>query len=258
MYYPTQIPYILNQEFSRNMKYSETSAEECGGFVICFWDMQPLSGCMFSVENIIAADACIDLIVDYDEKNIGFAGMSRTEFHFRQDLPNRSFGVRMMPGAFHQLTGLPAAAAMDTFLPIESVFTCFDQERFFSLSFAQAKEYVKSFFVRLTENKTPGTFTALFNELSQNMPATVNELCQRIHFGPRQCQRLFAKHYGISPKMALSIVRFQRCMGILTSPESKPADIRNVTGYYDQPHFIKDFKRNIGITPLELIRIYRT
>lgn len=258
MYYPVQIPYILNQEFSQNMKYSEPSAVECGGFVICFWDMQPLSDCKLSVENIIAADACIDLVVGYDEKSIGFAGMRKTEFHFKHDLPNRSFGARMMPGAFHQLTGLPAVAAMDTFLPMESVCTCFDQALFFSRPFEQAKEYFKSFLVRHTENKTPDTFTALFNELSQNIPTTAKELYQRLHFSPRQCQRLFAKHYGISPKMALSIVRFQKCMEILTSPKAKPADILNVTGYYDQPHFIKDFKRNIGITPLELIRIYQT
>lgn len=257
MYYPIQIPYILNREFSENMKYTETSAAECGGFVICFWEMQPLNNTQLSIENVIATDACIDIVALFDEKTIGFAGMSRTEFHFRQDIPNRSFGARMMPGAFHQLTGFPATAAMDTFLPIEAVFGDFDRSLFFSLPIGQAKEYFRNFISDRTQRKTTNTFITLFNTLSDNTPANTKELYQLLHFSPRQCQRLFAKHYGITPKMVLSVIRFQKCLEILTSPKAKPADILNVTGYYDQPHFIKDFKRNIGITPLELIRIYQ-
>ena len=258
MYYPIQIPYILNPEFSINMKYTETSIEECGGFVICFWEMQPLSDCKLSVTNIIATDACIDLVVSFDEKNIGFVGMSKTEFNFELKLPNRSFGVRMMPGAFHQLTGLPAAAAMDTFLPIEAAFNDFDSTLLFSLPFERAKEYFKNFFTDQTKGKSPDQFTTLFHTLSKEIPSTVSALCHLLHFSPRQCQRLFQLHYGITPKMALSIIRFHKCMEILTSPKAKPSDILNVTDYYDQPHFIKDFKRNIGITPLELIRTYQT
>ena len=258
MYYPIQVPYILNREFSQNMKYTEEPAGECGGFVICFWEMQPLSDRKLSVKNIIATDACIDLVASFDEKNIGFVGMSKTEFDFELELPSRSFGARMTPGAFHQLTGLPAAAAMDGFLPVEAAFKEFDSTLFFSLPFEQAKEYFKKIVAGHTEGKIPGQFTKLFHTLSKETPQTVTELCHLLHFSPRQCQRLFRLHYGITPKMALSIVRFHKCMEILVSPKAKLSDILKATNYYDQPHFIKDFKRNIGITPLELIRTYQT
>ncbi len=258
MYYPIQIPYILNMEFSRNMQYIEESADDCGGFAICYWEMQPLSERKLSVANIIATDACIDLVTGFDERSIGFVGMSTTEFNFELELPSRSFGVRMMPGAFHQLTGLPASAAMDSFLPVEAAFNDFDRVLFFSLPFEHAKEYFKQIFVRHTQDKSPDEFTLLFHMLSVETPSTVTELCRKLHLSPRQCQRLFGLHYGITPKMALSIVRFHKCMEILTSPKAKPSDILSVTGYYDQPHFIKDFKRNIGITPLELIRTYQS
>jgi len=239
------------------MRYTETAAVQCGGFVICFWEMQPLTNSKLSVENVIAADACIDIVVLFDEKSIGFAGMSKTEFHFIHDLPNRSFGARLMPGAFHQITGLPATAAMNGFLPLEAVFKDFNKSVFFSLAFEQAKEFLKYSLSEKTRTMVPDTFTTLFNTLSESTPATAKELYQMLHFSPRQCQRLFEKHYGISPKMALSILRFQKCLQILTSPKAVPADILNATSYYDQPHFINDFKRNIGLTPLELIHIYR-
>lgn len=257
MYYPIQIPFILNAEFSQNAKYLEVSAEECNGFVICFWEMLPLSDRSISITNIIATDACIDLVANYEAKEIGFAGMSKTTFDFNLELPSRSFGARLMPGAFHQITGLPASAAMDTFLPVDEAFKDFDTEAFFSLSFDEAKAYFKKVLVEHTQNKTPDTFTSLFNILSENIPSSVDELGDFLHFSPRQCQRLFQQHYAISPKKALSIIRFHRCMEILASPQATPSDILKATNYYDQPHFIKDFKQNLGITPLELIHAYR-
>ena len=258
MYYPTQIPYVLDQEFSQSMKYTEEPAASCGGFVICFWEIRPFSNNKTSARNVIAADGCIDLVVNYDEKTIGFAGMSKTVFDFRQDLSARFFGARMMPGAFFQLTGLPASAVMDSFLPIKMAFKDFDESRFFALPFARAREYFKHYLARKTEDKKPDKFTSLFCLLSGDPPATAKELYEILHVSPRQCQRVFAKHYGITPKMVLSIIRFQKCLKILTSPKASAAAILNATNYYDQPHFINDFKRNIGLTPQELIAKYQS
>lgn len=257
MYYPIQIPYILNREFSEHMKYSEDTNGDYNGFVICFWEMRPLTDKRLTVNNIIAADGCIDLVVEFDGRMIAFVGMRKTVFDFKLDLPSRSFGVRMAPGAFHQLTGLPAVAAMDTLLPIAEVFPDFDCESFFSLPYEHAKEYFKTFLFETTKNNSPNMFTGMFHAIYENTPDTTKELYQTLNFSPRQCQRLFMKHYGINPKMVLSIIRFQKCMEILTSHKASPGDILNATNYYDQPHFINDFKRNMGITPLELIRIYR-
>ena len=257
MYYPVQIPYILNKEFSENIFYSEEIVEEFNDFAICFWMMQPITECKLSVKNIIAADGCIDLVVDFDKKEIGFAGMSKTNFDFVIELPARSMGIRMMPGAFHQLTGLFASEAMDGFLEIEKVFPEFEKNFFFQLSFEKAMEYLKVFFADYVREKNPDVFTRLFDVLSQNTVETTKGLYEVLHFSPRQCQRIFAKCYGITPKMVLSIVRFQKCLEILTSTNAKPIDILSIANYYDQPHFINDFRRNMGITPLELIKDYQ-
>jgi AraC-like DNA-binding protein len=57
--------------------------------------------------------------------------------------------------------------------------------------------------------------------------------------------------------MALCLIRFQKCLEILTGGKAAPSDILNITAYYYQSHFIKDFKRNVGLTPFELIRRYK-
>lgn len=257
MYYPIQIPYILTNAFSEYMAYSEMVSRECLDFVICFWKMIPQSSAAVPIRNIIVADGCIDLVVNYDDKEIGFSGMSKTEFSFIVNMPKHFMGARLAPGAFHQLTGLSAGAAMDAYLPVESVWADFDRIYFFSLPFAAAQAYLVDYFSRKAAHLSPNSFTKLFHTLFEDIPYTTQDLCQLLHVGPRQCQRIFAKHYGISPKMALSILRFQKALQILTAENAQPSDPLSSTCYYDQPHFIRDFKKNIGITPLELIRAYQ-
>jgi len=258
MYYPLQIPYILNQAYADHMQYQETPAAECSGFVLCFWEMHSVTKYAAAVRNIVVSDACIDIVADYKNQVIGFSGMSRTEFNYTFSLPAYFIGARLMPGAFHQLTGLPAAAAMDRFLPFGEVCQDFDQSLFFALPFEQAKRYLMEYMAKMTRAKVPDPMTALFHLLADQSVTTAAGLYQLMHFSPRQCQRLFDKHYGITPKMALCIVRFQKCLELLTSPKALPGDVRDISSYYDQAHFIKDFKRNLGITPLELIRHYQT
>jgi AraC-like DNA-binding protein len=79
---------------------------------------------------------------------------------------------------------------------------------------------------------------------------------ERLGFSPKQTQRIFSANFGLTPKVVLSILRFQKCLHILTSGKAVPSDVLNLVNFYDQAHFINDFKRNIGITPFELVRKY--
>jgi AraC-like DNA-binding protein len=257
MYRPVQIPFVLNQRYAESIRYTEETLQSLGGFVICVWRMLPLTERAIEVDNVIVADGCIDLVVDYDGRWIGYAGMSKTDFHYKVNSVSRYMGARMKPGAFRQLTGLPAGAAMDNLLPVGLVDKTFDAGAFFSLSFERAQARFKEYLGELTGDKTPDIFTGLFDELSQSPPATAVELYRRLHFSPRQCQRLFAKHFGITPQMALCLIRFQRCLEMLTNEEADPNDVLNITAYYDQSHFIRDFRRNTGLTPFELVRRYK-
>ena len=163
----------------------------------------------------------------------------------------------MMPGAFHQLTGLSAEAAMDTFILLQDIFDDFDQKQFFTNMFENAQEIFQSYLIKKFKELKPNEFTQLFPRLSQAIPQTTKNLYELLYFSPRQCQRAFMKNFGLTPKMVLSILRFQKCLEILTSEQAKPADILTVTNYYDQPHFNKDFKHHLGITPLELVDRYK-
>ena len=217
MYYPIQIPYVLNKTFAEYIVYSEENVSLFKDFIICLWEMQPLSNEEKTVENIIVTDGCIDLVVDFYGKKIGFTGMSKTDFHFKICLPNYYMGVRFKPGAFYAITGIPANKVMDNFLPIDKINKNFDTGTFFSLKFSDAKIALKNYIASLIADKKPSKFMSLFEELNNDIPNSAIGVYEKLYYSHRQCQRLFSKNYGLSPQMILCILRFQQCLKILTS-----------------------------------------
>lgn len=66
---------------------------------------------------------------------------------------------------------------------------------------------------------------------------------------PRQLRRIFNYYIGTTPKVFSNVVRFQN---ILNEIEDKNFDDFRTyydLGFFDQTHFIKDFKKFYGVTP---------
>jgi methylphosphotriester-DNA--protein-cysteine methyltransferase len=69
--------------------------------------------------------------------------------------------------------------------------------------------------------------------------------------GPRQLRRLFDRYIGLGPKMFARIVRFQSVLhSMLRVPKHVWSDLYFDFGYYDQAHFIREFKHFFGTPPL--------
>lgn len=67
----------------------------------------------------------------------------------------------------------------------------------------------------------------------------------------RQLQRLFHKYIGVTPKWVIKRFRLQEAAERLEQEDSADwADLAMQLGYFDQAHFIKDFKSVIGQSPV--------
>ena len=61
---------------------------------------------------------------------------------------------------------------------------------------------------------------------------------------------MFARYVGIAPKVVARILRFQRAIrALMQDPKCSLAEVAVAAGYFDQAHFIKDFKRMSGGVP---------
>jgi AraC-like DNA-binding protein len=80
---------------------------------------------------------------------------------------------------------------------------------------------------------------------------SVQELVKLIGFSERQLERKFKKQVGITPKILSRIMRFQKFLALTkTSTHLTLADAALACGYYDQSHFIRDFTRFSGVSPV--------
>ena len=70
----------------------------------------------------------------------------------------------------------------------------------------------------------------------------------------RQLERRFRDRVGMSPKRFASLRRFERAVQIAAASRSL-THAAVEAGYYDQPHFIRDFRRFAGMTPGAWLRM---
>ena len=81
---------------------------------------------------------------------------------------------------------------------------------------------------------------------------TLKEISRIYDISPRQIERKFDRFVGLSPKMLARVVRFSKCLSAIQRlSDRKTLEIIHSYGYYDQTHFIKEFKSFVKLTPNE-------
>jgi AraC-like DNA-binding protein len=93
--------------------------------------------------------------------------------------------------------------------------------------------------------------TQIVNEtmVDRNM-TKVDQMCERYGLSIRQLQRLFSRYVGITPKWVIKRFRLQEAAELLERDQPEQwAELAAQLGYFDQAHFIKDFKSVLGQTP---------
>jgi AraC-like DNA-binding protein len=92
----------------------------------------------------------------------------------------------------------------------------------------------------------------LFIKNSENVP-TVKELYTKFNFSKITFERHFKQVIGLAPKEFLRITRFGRAYQIIQQHLHKSwTELALENGYFDQAHFIKEFKTIYGYTPSKM------
>ena len=88
----------------------------------------------------------------------------------------------------------------------------------------------------------------LHSILSVKGQITIQDLAKKHCISIRHFQRKFKGFFGISPKKFLNIIRFKHLYKSSILQQLPPTKFLDY-GYYDQMHFIKDFQKNLGVSP---------
>jgi AraC-like DNA-binding protein len=79
---------------------------------------------------------------------------------------------------------------------------------------------------------------------------SVNQLSEQLQVNRKQLERKFSSVIGLSPKQLSKIIRLQATLKLMQdNGQNSLTAVAYQNEYYDQAHFIKDFKEFTGLTP---------
>ena len=118
-------------------------------------------------------------------------------------------------------------------------------------------EIIENFlFEKLIEKTTIDNIvkTTIDALLSTKGSTSINTILKDDLSKRRQLERKFLKQIGISPKQLGKVIRLQTALKLLLNQQLENlTKIGYESGYYDQAHFIKDFKEFTGTKPKEFL-----
>lgn len=176
--------------------------------------------------------------------------------HYLQDI-GKVFGVEFRVGAFYPIAKFPISQLTDTSRSIASIFHVDGEaltETVFGLGTDEAMiAYVEAFLRPFLPEKD--SLIEELNRLSDEVAANpmirkVEDLSNYLPYSKRHLQRIFRQYVGVSPKWLIQRYRIHEAAELVAQNKDWKEIAANL-GYFDQSHFIKDFKALIGQTPME-------
>jgi len=170
-------------------------------------------------------------------------------------------GVVFRPGGAFPFLGLPAGELQDSNASLSDLWgrqAASDlREQLLGARSPEAKFAIleRALLSRMNapvESTHPAVTFAVQNfRLRPNHP--VSKVTDRIGLSERRFIQLFSQQVGLTPKLFCRVQRFQRVLRNITSLAANSAidwpQIALTCGYFDQSHFIHDFRAFSGINP---------
>lgn len=202
-----------------------------------------------------------------------FHGVPTRRFSRMLKGKGRVFGVKFRPGGFHPFLGSPVSAFTDAYLSLGKAFGADGraveaQLKTLSVQALHATDAVAAdermiacverfLLARLPEpDPTLALVAEITSAIVQSPQLTrVDQIVARFGLHKRALQRLFNLYVGVSPKYMIKRYRiYEAIERVAAGRTANWSRLALELGYFDQTHFIKDFKALVGKSPSEYER----
>lgn len=184
----------------------------------------------------------------------------RKILHFDKEKKVSFISVRFKSGAFRHFSSIPFSELNDNYFSFrdlwkekgDSILSEFENIPKIELKIQKIESFLIGMFNEYHDNKND-KWDFILDELYYNFDCnTIEQLSQKVNLSLRQFERGFKSQFGITAKEFQKITRFQNVVKkILLNREPDYLDTILDSGYFDQSHFIKEFKSLTKKTPLE-------
>lgn len=230
-------------------------AEALRPYIYCFWELRTPEALNEIYLYRVVADGCIDMIIDTHTYNGSLlAGIADSSFEVPVENEASYFGIRFLPAGIHHFWKMDASEIQNQMLDAgdllpkeaEVLSAMIFGSKSFTQRIAVAQSYLLSLLAKNNSAMHPALARALHHILSTGGDLPIQSQAAE-YISPRQLRRLFHDHVGCSPKLFARIVRFQQALKAMQHDRGTGHFYKH--GYFDQAHFIKEFRNFYGDTP---------
>jgi len=196
--------------------------------------------------------------VTHDKVVPGFrTGIHGQSLHFRRFRTSESFGLFgafLYPFAVPLLLGMPATEINNQMIDLSSLLGRQGEilsEKMLLADNNQQRAQILSAFLesRLPDASSSRVIPAIRQVIITAGQLPIQSLSDQFFLSNRQFTRAFSEYAGFSPKLFSRLLRFEHALGEYGNKDKSLTDIAYDCGYYDQSHFIHEFKEFSGHHP---------
>jgi AraC-like DNA-binding protein len=248
---------------------------DLAAWVACFWTRRAVLGPAAASPHRVLPDGCVDILISFggatDEGAMpdgevsaaaGVGPMSKPLVVSGAG-PRLYVGVRFKPGCAYAALGIPASQLLDETVDF-GVLAREAHMELDALSSQASDEARLAAMIALVRRRmrhaaaVPNSVRAAVRRIvGADGNLRIASLADEVGITRQQLARQFATHVGVSPKLLARVMRAHAVLAradAARAASSRKLDwsaIAYELGYYDQPHFIDDFKALTGATPGE-------
>ena len=238
-------------------------------YIKCFWVMQSPES---SSQERILPDGCTEIVFnladpftqqDLDNKTQRqpltlLVGQMRRHLLIAPTGKVQLVGVRFWPGGAYPFLRLPQDEIADRVIALDMVGGAMGRDlesriREIPTTSGIVREIEAALLARLSRFRArdEAELRAIDLILRSGGCLPIESLAEEMGIGFRKLDRRFNTRVGLPPKTLCRIIRFQRALRMIERESARPDWVRIALecGYYDQPHFIKEFKTFAGTEP---------
>jgi AraC-like DNA-binding protein len=238
-------------------RYREHPApERLRPYVECFWSIEP--GEALPAYPVLP-DGCVDIVYSPSTGPQVVGTMTRAQ-RFALPAGQIQMGVRFRPGMAPGFVRAPGIETTDRLLPLDDVWGA--EGRQLSARIGNAKsadQCIALLEAHLVTESEPGIVQKMTAHIiHRSGQVRVDDLAFDAAMSARQLRRLFLEQMGLTPKHFCRVIRFRHSLPRLrTTRRGDWTEVALECGYYDQAHFINDFREFSGYTPGEFAALPR-
>lgn len=206
---------------------------------------------------------CVNVVLDRGQVAVAGVGLGR--FTYTYTGRGRVFGVKFRPGAFRPFLDGPMSALTDRTVPLATLWGAdagalagdLVEAGDLDALVAVAERHLRAHWPA-PDPRVAEVGRIVHALLRDRTISRVDQVAERFGYSARTLQRLFARYVGVSPKWVLRRYRLHEAAARLAEDTSRTwAEVAVELGYFDQSHFIRDFTRAIGMTPVAYAEVCR-